>query len=717
MANMANTVTTSGVEVIPATQRAVKAGGQFRTAGHIRVAAYARVSTEEENQQTSYKTQCEHFTSFISSNPDWEFAGMYADEGITGTSRKNRVQFNKMMEDAEAGKFDYIITKSTSRFARNTVDSLTCVRKLMNLNPPVGVFFEEDNLDTLDGNSELLITIKSALAQEESNSISKNIRWSLQKNFQAGIPMVNLKGMIGYDKGPNGEWVINEEQARTVRFIFDNYLNGESANGIAKALNELGWTTVRGNKWCGASVLDVLRNEKFVGDLEMQKTTTESFLTHKAIKNKGQAPRYYKRDHHVGIVDRDTWDRAQARLQGQAERNPQATTEKKRKLTGSAISDLYCGHCGAPVKRQSYRTQISGYSDERSLAAEGIDDLHLADEYAYSYGNLRCTCRHDARGVQREGRTCPSELVNEIAAKQSFMEMIYGLKRDYEANGEESLVAREYKAVSSAIYQKARASSAEIQHIEQLDKKIKDLEGRLETVRRKKEAALEEEQEAVSALGDFEGSGESASKMYAQLEEDICAGITAARSELESMTGNRGVVDTMQRNYELFIASLLELPETNAAGMKLNVNGLDVDGSLFSTADGEVRKRVRERYNSGRLKVDGSKIAEAPDFLDFNHAIYQAFSAKGVVKTKGMVIGGKAVEEDVIEYYTNFGIKLTCKGIGRGLRSFLGFRKCGEDGAVELLTENWQVAGTAIQYRRRTRKYKWSKPRKKADEE
>ena len=303
-------MTQKKVEVIPATKRSVHNGGQLKVQSNIRVAAYCRVSTGDESQQTSYTTQKAFYTNLITNKPGWRFAGIYADEAKSGTSREHREDFNRMMADALDGKLDYIVTKSISRFARNTVDTLNCVRQLRQQNPPVGVYFEKENIDTLDATGELILTILSALAQDESRSISDNIRWSIQKNFQAGKPKIDLNRMLGYDKGENGEWVINPEQAKTA-----------------------------------SSVLTVLRNEKYVGDIEMQKTITKDFLTHRSTINKGEAPRYYVENHHVGIIDRSTWDKAQTMLYEKPSKvgDSVPAQKKKRGYTGSPFGNLVCG--------------------------------------------------------------------------------------------------------------------------------------------------------------------------------------------------------------------------------------------------------------------------------------------------------------------------------------------------------------------------------------
>ena len=236
------------VTLIPATRPFASTEGREISVRRMRVAAYCRVSTGEDSQQISYATQKEFYTRLIQEREEWEFAGIYADEALSGTSRSKRVRFNEMMEDAAKGKLDYIITKSISRFARNTLDTLNCVRQLRRMDPPVGIYFEKENIDTLDAKGELILTILSALAQEESRSISENIRWTFQKNFQEGKPHVNLRRMLGYDFGPEGSWVIVEEQAQIVQYIFGHYLHGKSGRHIARELNAMGKQTAHRNQ-------------------------------------------------------------------------------------------------------------------------------------------------------------------------------------------------------------------------------------------------------------------------------------------------------------------------------------------------------------------------------------------------------------------------------------------------------------------------------------
>lgn len=325
------------VSVIPATKVHMEHTAGFSMEESLRVAAYCRVSTGDESQQSSYGKQKSFYTNLILDHPGWALAGIYADEAISGTSRAKRTAFNQMMQDAVAGKIDYIITKSISRFARNTVDTLHCVRQLRQLPTPVGIFFEKENIDTLDAKGELILTILSALAQEESRSISENIRWAFQKNFRSGKPHVNLNRMLGYDWDEKGNWVINPEQAQWVRFIFRCFLAGDSGCSIAQQLNKKGAVTVQGNIWRSDGVYTILRNEKYVGDLEMQKTVTIDFLNHRCAVNRGEAPRYYVKDHHPGIISRLDWEKAQALL-GQPE---------KKKTIPKSGEDHRCFPCCA----------------------------------------------------------------------------------------------------------------------------------------------------------------------------------------------------------------------------------------------------------------------------------------------------------------------------------------------------------------------------------
>ena len=275
-----------------------------------KVAAYARVSTDHEEQQRSYEAQVDYYTTYIQGRDDWEFVSVYADEGITGCNTKKRDGFNSMVEDALAGKIDLIITKSVSRFARNTVDSLTTIRKLKEHGTEC--YFEKENIWTFDGKGELLLTIMSSLAQEESRSISENCTWGQRKRFQDGKVTVPFGRFLGYDRGEDGNLVLNEDEAQIIRRIYGLFLQGRSPYAIAKVLTSEGIPTPGKKKtWSASTVKSILTNEKYKGDALLQKVYTEDFLTKKKIKNDGQVPQYYVENNHPAIIEPGVFDRVQ----------------------------------------------------------------------------------------------------------------------------------------------------------------------------------------------------------------------------------------------------------------------------------------------------------------------------------------------------------------------------------------------------------------------
>lgn len=304
------------------------------------MAAYARVSTDHEEQQSSYEAQVDYYTNYIKGRDDWEFVSVYADEGITGCNTKKREVFNTMVEDALAGRIDLIITKSVSRFARNTVDSLTTIRKLKE--HKVECYFEKENIWTFDGKGELLLTIMSSLAQEESRSISENCTWGQRKRFADGKVTVPFKRFLGYDRGEDGNLVINEEQAEIVRRIYGMFLQGRSPFAIAKVLTKEGIPTPGGKKnWSGSTVRSILTNEKYKGDALLQKVYTVDFLSKKKKVNEGEVPQYYVEHNHDAIIEPAMFEAVQKQM---ALRHPGTNRQSSAGLFSSKIK---CGDCGS----------------------------------------------------------------------------------------------------------------------------------------------------------------------------------------------------------------------------------------------------------------------------------------------------------------------------------------------------------------------------------
>ena len=324
---------------------------------HLRVAPYCRVSTDKEEQLSSYEAQIEYYTARIAENPDWTMVRMYADEGISGTSMKKRKEFLKMVEDCEKGKIDLVITKSTTRFARNTLEGIQIVRQLKRLG--VGVFFEKENANTLYMDNEMLLTFFFSQAQAESESLSKNVSWGHRRNYENGKVYYQYDSFLGYKKGPDGQPEIDEEQAAVVRRIFARYLMGDGVRKICKDLEADGITTARGNeKWSDSAVQNMLRNEKYIGDALLQKTYIQDIFTRKSIKNTGQLPKYYVHDCHPAIIDRETFQRVQeeiARRAGKRKTSSKAKTELGKYSGKYALSEIMvCGECGSPYRRQTY---------------------------------------------------------------------------------------------------------------------------------------------------------------------------------------------------------------------------------------------------------------------------------------------------------------------------------------------------------------------------
>ena len=277
------------------------------TTKKLKVAAYARVSTDDEDQQTSYAAQCDYYERYIKSRKDWEFVKVYADEGISGCNTKKRKAFKTMVKDALDGKIDLILAKSLSRFSRNTVDSLTTIRKLKENG--VEVWFEKEAIKTFDGRGEILLTILSSLSQEESRSISENVTWGIRKKMADGKFTVGYSRFLGYDKGEDGNLAINEEQAKTVRLIFGLFIEGLTPCAIANELTKRGILTVTGRaKWNAATINGVLANEKYTGCARIQKTFTPDFLTKKVVKNTGQVPSYFVEQSHPAIIAPETFE-------------------------------------------------------------------------------------------------------------------------------------------------------------------------------------------------------------------------------------------------------------------------------------------------------------------------------------------------------------------------------------------------------------------------
>ena len=365
------------------------------------VAAYARVSTEKEEQEDSFERQVAHYTSLIQSRQDWTFGGIYADPGITGTRAEKRPDFMRMIQDCRDGKIQKILVKSISRFARNTVDALNYIRELKDLG--ISVYFENENIDTLTPGGEVLLTILAAMAEQESRTMSTNIKWAYQKKFEKGEVVLNTGTVLGYAKDNDGNYVIAENEAKTVRRIYAQYVSGLTVPQICRGLETDGITTKRGNtKWRTNAVLGILKNEKYTGNAILGKTYKPDVLSKRRMKNNGQAPMYYAENTHPAIISQELFEMAQAEMQRRQDEKDAAvgTSRYTSKYPFSGL--LICGTCGHRLRRH-VRTVGSG----RTVAAWGCTNR-------ISNGRAACDSHHINEDVlERTYRAAMESLIGD----------------------------------------------------------------------------------------------------------------------------------------------------------------------------------------------------------------------------------------------------------------------------------------------------------------
>lgn len=338
------------ITVIPARKRVGSTAAKEKVK-KLRVAAYCRVSTETEEQNSSYEVQVAHYTEHIKKNTEWEFAGIFADDGISGTNTKKREEFNRMIEECMEGNIDLVITKSISRFARNTLDCLKYIRQLKEKN--IAVYFEKENINTMDAKGEVLLTIMASLAQQESQSLSQNVKLGLQYRYQQGKVQVNHKRFMGYTKDEEGNLIIVPEEAEIIKRIYREYLEGKSLVGIGRDLEKDGILTAAGKpRWRPETIKKILLNEKYIGDALLQKTFTVDFLTKKRVKNEGHVPQYYVENSHEAIIPKELFLQAQEELHRRS--NIYTGADKNKRIYSSkyALSTItFCGDCGDIYRR------------------------------------------------------------------------------------------------------------------------------------------------------------------------------------------------------------------------------------------------------------------------------------------------------------------------------------------------------------------------------
>ena len=450
-----------------------------------RVAAYARVSTDSDEQFTSYEAQIDYYTKYIQAREDWEFVKVYTDEGISALSTKHRHGFNDMIQDALAGKIDLIITKSVSRFARNTVDSLLNVRELKEHG--VEIFFEKENIWTLDSKGELLITIMSSLAQEESRSISENVTWGQRKRFADGKVSMPYKRFLGYEKGPDGIPIVNEAEAATVRLIYRLFLEGRTPSGVGSILERMGVPSPSGKgKWSQTTIISILTNEKYKGDAVLQKKFTVDYIKKKMKVNEGEVPQYYVHNSHEAIISPMEFDLVQAEF---ARRK-----QMGRSYSGNDLfaSRLYCGDCGSlygqkvwhsndPYRRTVHHCN-GKFKGEQTCTTPTLSAEEIQSRFLLAYNQMmgeRDTVIEDCE-LMRAALTKGERTEQQIQSITEEIEIIAGLVQlCVNENATNALPQQEYSQKYNSLvnrYERASAKLTELKaeraKIEERDRKI-----------------------------------------------------------------------------------------------------------------------------------------------------------------------------------------------------------------------------------------------------
>lgn len=475
-----------------------------------KVAAYARVSTDSDEQYTSYEMQVKYYKKFILEHDGWDYVDVYADEGITGTNTKKRESFNQMIKDAMDGKIDLIVTKSISRFARNTLDTISITRKLKTSG--VEVFFEKEGLWTFDSKSELILTIMASIAQEESRSISANVTMGKRWGMQEGKVSFAYKNFLGYKK-ENGEIVIDEEQAIIVRRIYSMFLKeGKTCSGIAVQLKKEGILTPSGNSanWQKNTVLSILTNEKYKGDALLQKTFTANFLEHNTKKNNGQLPQYYVENSHPAVIDKYEWEQLQTEL---------ARRQKiGRKYSGSGAfaSKLICEDCG-------------GFY--------GLKVWHSNSKFRKSI--LQCNRKFD----KGKGR-CQTPHLTENEVKEMFVRAYNETMKD-----------------KASVIEDTEAVIEMLTNTDEVDRRIASLTSEIEIVSELVKKLIRENSSTAQSQDDYQTKYNELSSRYDEAKKDLEEAIqdkahkqgqwTKLQSFLESLKQKESVLD--EWNEELWM--------------------------------------------------------------------------------------------------------------------------------------------------------------------
>lgn len=437
-----------------------------------RVAAYCRVSTDLEEQESSFAFQVEYYTKKILAHPDWEMVGIFADEGISGTQTKKRAEFMKLMKLCDDGKVDMILVKSVSRFARNTLDSLNHVRRLKQMG--IAVIFEEENINSLEVKNELILTLYSSFAQAESESISGNITWAIRNGYKEGKVRRGCSNILGYTNGPDGAWLVVEEEARIIKLMDMAFLSGMSMGQIKNMLEQYGIKSPKGNEcWYPGTIMRMLKSEVYLGDVLLQKTFTTDVLTHKIKKNEGELPQYYIKDHHEAIRSREIGYLIRAEFARRNSTKSMDTTKgiKRGKYSAQyALTEkLVCGECGTPYRRVTW-TMRNG---EKKIVWRCISRLKDGKKYCKHSPTIEENALHEAlTRVMNQYIDDKDEL--RWLLKESINEATKNMPVD-----DENEIEKRIETLEQSVLNLAELLSMSTVELDHFDAKIKEIEEEL----------------------------------------------------------------------------------------------------------------------------------------------------------------------------------------------------------------------------------------------
>ena len=535
------------IHVIPATKQAAAPG---RASGRRqRVAAYCRVSTDSEEQLTSYTAQKAYYTQKIDENPDWEMAGIFADKGITGTSMKKRVEFKKMIAACKRGKIDLILTKSLSRFARNTVDSLEVVRMLRANG--IGVIFEKENINTLTESSEFLLTLFSGFAQAESESISKNVIWGIQKSREAGNVPFQYQKLLGYRRGPDGQPEIVRSEAEVVKRIYRRYLDGCSLAQIKRELEADGVPTASGIQgWTYQVIRNILTNERYIGDALLQKTYTTDCISKTVKKNQGDRPMVYVERNHPAIVSKAMFYQVREEMARRASKRKvmQKTgkTEQGKYSAKYALSELLvCGECGTPYKRCTWAR-----NGKKRIVWRCISRLEFGTKYCHDSPSMDEDKLHQAI----------LEGINELVqAGQSLGDELLDLASSVQQGGNADGI--------NPLTLRNRLDALTAQQEELLDKVLEDMDNTELTDQLK--AIAEEKQAILGQLGAIQQDEEQRAGQEARLME-LAKWLNQQKSEFTEYD------DTITRKY----VERITVVDAETIRIKFRYTDIEIDRAI-----------------------------------------------------------------------------------------------------------------------------------------